>query len=79
MTLCVCVFFFIFFSIMVYHRILNMVPCATQGSTLFLNRGGRDLNLVSERQTTTTGTEGAGGVGSPGSLAQLDMTPPGSR
>ena len=56
-----------------------MVPCATQGSTLFLNRGGRDLNLVSERQTTTTGTEGAGGVGSPGSLVQLDITPPGSR
>ena len=29
---CVCVYilFFILFSIMVYHRILNIVPCAVQ-------------------------------------------------
>ena len=66
---------------MVYHRILNIVPCATQGSTLFLNSGGggRDLSLVSECQTNTTGTEGAGWAVSPGSLGQLDITPPGSR
>ena len=28
--LCICIFFFILFSIMVYLRILNLVPCAIQ-------------------------------------------------
>ena len=26
----ICIFFFIFFSITAYHRILNIVPCAIQ-------------------------------------------------
>ena len=37
------IFFYIFFSIIVYHRILNIVPCAIYGRTLFAAAAAKSL------------------------------------
>ena len=39
-------FFFIFFSIMVYPRILNIVPCATSRTLLFIHSMCNSLHLL---------------------------------
>ena len=35
--LCIYMLFFIFYSIMVYHRILSIVPCARQKDLVFMS------------------------------------------
>ena len=37
---------FIFFSIMVYHKMLNMVPCAVGQDMLFIHSGHNSLHLL---------------------------------
>ena len=37
------IFFYIFFSIIAYHRILNIVPCAIYGRTLFAAAAAKSL------------------------------------
>ena len=64
---------------MVYHRILNIVLCATQCSTLFLNivgQGSEPGQWASDWHQL--GWRGSLGGVSPGSLGHLDITPPGS-
>ena len=39
-------FFFIFFSIMVYHRILNIVPCVYSRALLFIHFLFNSLHLL---------------------------------
>ena len=38
--------FFIFFSILVYHRILNVVPCAIYSTTLLSNVAFLKISLL---------------------------------
>ena len=43
---CICTLFFIFFSIMVYHRILPIVPCASCSTLLFAHPMYNSLHLL---------------------------------
>ena len=40
------IFFFLFFSIMTYHRVLDIAPCALHGTLMFIHSMGNSLHLL---------------------------------
>ena len=49
----ICTFFFIFFSVMVHHRILNIVPCAISRTLLFIHSLCNSLHLLIPNSQST--------------------------